>query len=189
MNTEIKQYGTTDALLFLDGKGMDGNGRYISEYFDFDRDKWEDCHNHVQWAFPSHIASRFNINAPVVHDMDAFALEMTINASNNAQRLMEAYLDSLGFVMGSDDYYRFDPTSERNKIWLTPFNHNYQRISRLLNFLYHTDIDMCHHVFGEFLRAAELAKDWVEVDAFNRRAPVITAETLLFWSKAAIGEL
>lgn len=189
MNTEIKQYGTTDALLFLDGKGMDGNGRYISEYFEFDRDKWEECHNHVQWAFPSHIASRFNINAPVVHDMDEFALAMTINASNNAQRLMEAYLDSLGFVMGSDDHYRFDPTSERNKIWLTPFNHNYQRISRLLNFLYHTDIDMCHHVFSEFLRAAEHAKDWVEVDAFNRRAPVITVETLLFWSKAAIGEL
>ena len=180
-DTTIK-YGTAEALAFVNGTGVDATGRTIEDYFNFDADKWEECHNHVQWAFPSHIPSRFNPDAPVV-DMADFANGLSVQGHKNINRLLDAYLASLGFTG-----YRFDPSSPRNAIWLTPYNHNYQRISRILNLLAWIDPELALALLNEFLTAAQsVANQYVQ----NERgvAPFITVETVVYWSKAAIGGL
>lgn len=183
----VNEYGTEEALDFLHGNATDGNGRYFSDYLNFDADTWEECHDHVQWAFPSHIPSRFNINAPVV-DMEELAEGITVAGISNAMKLVEAYLASLGFAEGADKKWRwcFDKNNTRTFVWLTPYNHNYQRISRLLNFLHWIDPDLATHLLGEFLQAAT---DVIHAGNKMNGQYVIAPETVVYWSKAAIGRL
>lgn len=184
-----KDYTTDDALAFVEGRGVDGSGRTIEEYFLFDMDKWEECHNHVQWAFPSHIKSRFNLDAPVV-DMEEFSQRLNIIGFNNIHRLLASYLESLGFTKDAAGWHApRDWQNERALIWMTPYNHNYQRISRVLNLLSWIDPDLAISLLGEFLDVAQELATWTGEDHMKRRVPFITAETVVYWSKAAIGKL
>lgn len=178
----MKPYNTNDALAFLEGKGMDGNGRMIDDYLLFTLDKWEECHNHVQWAFPSHIPSEYNTNAPVV-DMKRFVENLSAVGRDNVMLLVEAYLRSLGFQY-TEQKWRMDMSNERTRIWVTPYNHNYQRITRLLNLLSHLDPELAKHLWGEFIDVAEIASE-----CSHMHIPFISAMTVVYWSKAAFGKL
>ena len=185
--TPLRTFGTDDALDFVEGRGVDAAGRTIEDYFKFDADKWEECHNHVQWAFPSHIMSRFNLEAPVV-DMEDFSHRLSAQGHVNIKRLMGNYLTSLGWFEDKGGWHA-DLKHERAELWLTPYNHNYQRISRLLNLLSWIDSNLAIELLNEFLTVAQEASKWVMEDHFKRPMAVINAETVVYWSKAAIGKL
>lgn len=185
--TLLRTFGTDEALAFVEGRGVDAAGRTIEDYFKFDADKWEECHNHVQWAFPSHIMSRFNLEAPVV-DMDDFASRLSAQGHVNIKQLMGNYLTSLGWFEDKGGWHA-DLTHERAERWLTPYNHNYQRISRLLNLLSWIDANLAIELLNEFLTVAQEASKWVMEDHFKRPMAVINTETVVYWSKAAIGKL
>lgn len=193
MNT---QYGTEDAIAFLNGTGTDAKGRTVEEYLAFTNEKWEECHDHIQWAFPSHIPSNFNPNAPIV-DMEEFAelIADDEDASGNVWQLMEAYLTSLGFSQVRGQWYAPSP---EDAYWLTPHNHNYQRISRMLNLMHYIlpaeEYEFTSDVFGLFLSLAQAVagKKNTEYRSDNWgyvTAPIITVETVVYWSKAYIGHL
>lgn len=189
INPLDQEYGTEDALAFLEGHGLDGAGRNIREYFLFDMDKWEECHNHVQWAFPSHIPSRFNFAAPVVN-MEEFSEKLSPQGHVNVFRLMTSYLESLGFTHDKAGWHAcMDWNNERVQTWVTPYNHNYQRISRLLNLLSWLNPDLALELLGEFLNVAEEVATWTAEDHMKRPVPFITTATVVYWSKAAIGKL
>lgn len=184
----VPQYGTDHALAFLEGRGEDGAGRTIDEYFTFDNDKWEECHNHVQWAFPSHIESRFNLNAPVV-DMADFSMRLSAVGYTNVMTLVANYLTSLGFTHDAAGWHVYAGSgSDCELYWVTPHNHNYQRISRLLNLLSWLDPEMAANLLNEFLNVAMVASKWNHFDG-KAMMPFITVETVIYWSKAAIGTL
>lgn len=183
----LRKFNTDDALAFIEGRGVDAAGRTIEDYFTFDDDKWEECHNHVQWAFPSHIMSNFNPEAPVV-DMEDFSNRLSVNGFANIKRLVGNYLTSLGWFYDNGGWHP-DLTHERATLWLTPNNHNYQRISRLLNLLSWIDPELSIHLLNEFLNVAREVSKWIVVDKFNFRVPVINTTTVVYWSKAAIGKL
>lgn len=183
----LRTFDTDDALAFVEGRGVDAAGRTIEDYFKFDADTWERCHNHVQWAFPSHIMSRFNMEAPVV-DMEDFANRLTAQGHVNIKRLMSNYLASLGWFEDNGGWHA-DLKNERVELWLSPYNHNYQRISRLLNLLSWIDPDLAISLLGEFLNVAGTIEDWEAIDSMGNFAPVITVKTVVYWSKAAIGKL
>lgn len=184
---EVKTYSTRDAAAFLNGTATDDQGRTVEDYMSFTNDKWEECHNHVQWAFPSHVKSQFNPNAPVV-DMDTLVDLITIEGYANLNRLVDNYLLSLGFTQDKRTFTA-NLEHDRARIWVTPFNHNYQRISRLLNLLSWTDPDRAMHLLNEVLNVAKTVSNWTEVDQFHRVLPYITVDTVVYWSKAAIGKL
>lgn len=194
MNISIspRQFGTEDAIAFLEGSGWDGAGRTIEDYFKFDSDKWEECHNHVQWAFPSNIPSDFNGEAPVV-DMHQFRENITADALVNMLGLVGDYLTSLGFKQDDNGEYRFDASSPRTAIWITPGNHNYRRISRLLNVLSNVAPDLAIHLLREFVKAYEYGYNKWEThymhDSKAVSTPCMNHATLLFWTKAATGTL
>ncbi len=179
----LRTFGTDDALAFVEGRGVDAAGRTIEDYFQFDAAKWEECHNHVQWAFPSHIMSRFNPEAPVV-DMEDFTNRLSVQGHANIKRLMADYLKSLEFFEDGAGWHA--PKTDSH--WMTPYNHNYQRISRLLNLLSWIDPDLAVNLLNEFLYVAEQLAPWTEKQN-NVRIPFITVETVVYWSKAAIGKL
>ena len=125
-------YGTEDAINFLLGKGTDGKGRTVIEYFGFTTEKWEECHDHIQWAFPTDIPSEFNSNAPVIdlEELMAYRFKSSLERATLVSKfiaLYNAYFHSIGF----DSRLRHHAYAWRNDI-RTPNNHNFRRISRLM---------------------------------------------------------
>lgn len=189
-----KTYGTDDAMDFICGLGKDHISRTVEDYLQFDKHDWEECHNHVQWAFPSHIVSAFNPYAPVV-DMEYYS-EVFSNptALYNTHQLILNYLESLGIypkysVNGMKptrlyitDHFEWVPDfTEDFAHWVSFGNHNYLRLTRLLNLMYHS-----RGAFAPFnpnhllICLAKIVKS---------KPTAFTADTMAWWVLAANGKL
>lgn len=139
-----------EAILFLEGKGTDAKGRTLEDYFNFTLYEWEDCHDHIQWAFPSVLPSRFNINAPVLTEqfVDKLDHKRYLNVRGNITLLINRYKQSIGLAGYHTEEGRFvwgDVAS-----WAGDgFNHNFNRITRVLlcqrvfSLSTHSQSDMC----------------------------------------------
>ena len=185
MNTQPK-YGTAEAVAFLNGTARDAIGRTIEDYLAFDMDKWEECRNHVQWAFPNNEASMFNPNAPVV-DMQDFANQLTWEGRDNVLKLAHNYLASLG--IGADDSltttYHIDYNSDHLAIWLThPRDHNLLRLTRLLHVWSYLDPDRAIGLLGTLADVVKVANSRASLSG---KPEVISADTMVFWINAALG--
>lgn len=191
METSRRSFGTEDAIAFLEGRGVDGSGRTVYDYFKFTVEEWEACHNHIQWAFPSHIASEFNPDAQGI-DMKEFSETINADGILNILKLVIDYLRSLGFELDEEGNLRFNPDSERVDVWLTPFNHNYRRITRMLNLLSWIAPDLSIDLLREFIKIGEDAMErYYHYYAFGEehKVPCMNHETMVYWTKAAIGTL
>lgn len=181
-----RHYTGSDALLFLQGEMTDAKGRMIDDYLNFSADKWEECHDHIQWAFPSNISSAFNPNAPIVGDMVKFGQKVynDTQALSNLTKLTFEYLRSIGFVGNtlaeSDTKFVFDWDSPLGKNLITYNNHNYRRISRLLNCWAYVNQSVALILLGYFLEIYETTL---------HNHTIITQTTLLYWTKAATRNL
>ncbi len=184
MNTPV--YGTKEAIAFLNGVGADAMGRTVYDYLKFDAYKWEECHNHVQWAFPSHIASNFNPDAPVV-DLYDFRNGLLAEGYTNLETLRNAFLASLGIFLEEGSFNKFvmNWDNYRAALWLTPRNHNYLRLTRLLNLMSVTDPDAAVNLL-DCLLSVTIHANRSFLSAFGS---VIDTDTVIFWSRAAIGKL
>lgn len=180
-------YTTNDALLFLMGQGKDGSGRTVAEYLQFDNNKWEDCHDHIQWAFPSSIASAFNPTAPVI-DYDLFVKYIKgLSIGNEEQRgdyynithhitlLFTAYMESIGIT----DITENKPVGPKRIMWLLdPNDHNHRRISRVFMLMHHLKPVMSagwNRVIDEMFLT--ITKQFCDSKAYK-------ASTLSFWNHA-----
>lgn len=170
-----------EAIAFLDGTGTDHLGRTVADYLKFDDDEWEACHNHVQWAFPSNHASAYNPHAPVIEDMKDFIERMPLNAKDNVTQLLFNYFKSLGvtFNIGSGFFMEFD-LSERGQYWLTDNNHNFLRITRILNLF---------HFLGEPERVDISNAILLNLACLATHYSCIDKVTLLYWTMASTGHL
>ncbi len=194
MNTQIQpaiKYGTADAVAFLNGTAPDAIGRTIEDYLAFDMDKWEECHNHVQWAFPNNEASMFNPNAPVV-DMHDFMNTITWEGARNVRALAHNYLASLGIMPNEpgldalDNNYHIDYNSPRLAIWLShPRDHNLLRLTRLLHVWSYLDPDRAMTLLATLADVAKVAN--ARATLSQMKGDIIGADTLVFWINAALG--
>ena len=163
---------TQQAVDFLNGTGADHLGRTVTDYLAFDDAEWERCHNHVQWAFPSNEASLYNPHAPVV-DMQELKAKLTIAGAINVGQLVESFTKFLGLEQSNGVWMIVDTDKFQ---WLEPHNHNFLRITRLLNLLSVINENDALGLLGVLLFIANVS------DAIDKR-------TVVFWSRAAIGEL
>lgn len=172
-------YDTKDALNFLSGQGTDGNGRVIEDYFKFSPERWEACHDHIQWAFPSDIPSQFNPNAPRIVPVDldyelAHLSAVTIaQITMNSRLLTNQYYKSVGF----DTFLHREIDTTHNNIF-TPDNHNFRRLTRIMRskMLFHEELS------AEQLRNYLFTRG---IEAANRHSCLIHQETFRHWYNAA----
>ncbi|TNC15921.1 hypothetical protein FF100_01250 [Methylobacterium terricola] len=104
---------------FLAGHGRDGRGRSLAEVLAFDDDRIEGVHDFIQWLFPLRDASRAVPGAPVLGAAEAEA----IRADPTARA---------GLLAARDRMLRFYSATDG---WLTAFDHNHLRITRILTAL------------------------------------------------------
>lgn len=157
---------------FYLGNSPDSEGRMLDDILAFTDGQLEATHDYIQVLFPLREPSPFNENAPLL--TDAIVYEFTEGENSLVLRsgLFCAFLRMLKF-------YRFDLSIAKITIsdnfdgkWITKYNHNFRRITRILT---------CLHTLGlegtakNFLECLESLKD--------KYGDIIGETTYSFWQK------
>ena len=104
---------------FLEGKTPDHRGRILAMILQQTDHQAETTHDYIQWLFPLDEPSRSVMSAPVLNELDI----EDIRQSNLAQQnLVKSASWFLGFL-------------ERNDHWITRYDHNHLRITRVIKSL------------------------------------------------------
>ncbi|MFC5345122.1 opioid growth factor receptor-related protein [Brevundimonas staleyi] len=104
---------------FLKGAGTDGAGRTVFEVVAMNDEAIEQNHDFIQWLFPLATPSGANRRAPVLSAEDV----KEVHASGLAQIALAAATDRMAV------FYL------RNGHWLTAYDHNHLRITRIIKSL------------------------------------------------------
>ena len=109
----------TEIVSFLEGKTPDYRGRTFAMLLQQSDHQAETTHDYIQWLFPLDEPSRSVNGAPVLTELDMDEIRGSSLAQANLARSARWFL---GFL-------------ERNDHWITKYNHNHLRITRVIKSL------------------------------------------------------
>lgn len=156
----------------------------IIRFTEFSDDQLENSHSWIQYAFPLQEPSEYNSKAPVLTDeeIEWIKSEVGERARINLRLMYLRILRFYGFeykpsleevsLIPSDNF------DERSKVWLTPFNHNYKRLTRILKCL--TLCGMGNYAKELFNALEKLYQDYEDI---------IGDKTFDYWKQAVEIEL
>lgn len=124
-------------IRFYLGVGRDHAGRTLEEILAWPDDRLEAVHDYIQWLFPLATPSRFNPHTPILTADDTVMFRKEGTCHYNFLRAYDRMLKFYGLECDNADpeeiYVCPALTFEaRKRVWLTPGNHNYLRITRIL---------------------------------------------------------
>lgn len=122
---------------FYKGITTDQSNRYISDILSFSFEEQELIHDYIQWLFPLREESIFNPSAPKLTKAEIAEFRASEELQLALLRSLKFMLRFYGYQLSEDNMTITKSTDfdVRTKKWLTPFNHNYLRISRILKSL------------------------------------------------------
>lgn len=164
----------SDPLLrFYAGTGTDHRGRRLEDIWRFSLDELERSHDYIQWLFPLVEKSQFNRAAPVLDDVAIARFRGDGTLRRRLDRSLGVMLRFYGLDLVDDRIVRHASFAERAETWLTPGNHNFLRLTRILKSL--TALGLGQRA-NELLCALE--------DTYGTHAAVIGPTTILYWRSA-----
>jgi hypothetical protein len=103
----------------------------------WDDERLELTHDYIQWLFPLAEPSRFNPHAPLLTEADRAEFQSRIDLQANVLRALRRMVAFYGFVIDepSSGAVSITPVSDVSRHWLSPDEHNYLRISRIITSL------------------------------------------------------
>ena len=104
---------------FLEGKTPDHRGRILAVLLQQTDHQAEATHDYIQWLFPLDEPSRSVNGAPVLTKLDIDEIKESSLAQGNLAKSASWFL---GFL-------------ERNQHWVTKYDHNHLRITRVIKSL------------------------------------------------------
>lgn len=150
-------------------KGTDDKGRTHTEMCFWDWEQLESVHDYIPWFFPLKEMSRFNQDAPLLTDEDVELIDQHL-----VIRSLDIMYDFYGiFDIGGVILMNNRTWEARSGEWVTPGNHNFFRITRILKSLTLLGLDYKAEVFLEFLEGL-----------YKLHPDTITETTLHFWREA-----
>jgi hypothetical protein len=158
---------------FYRGDAMDDRGRRIVDIWRFDHVELEAIHDYIQWLFPLTERSAFNPDAPILDQSTIEQFRTDEALRRNVERSLAVMLDFYGFRIDGDRIVRSATFAQRAANWVTPGNHNFLRLTRILRSL---------SLLGLEERAAGLLECLEEVYASHEA--VIGVRTMAFWRQA-----
>ena len=108
-----------DIVGFLEDKTPDHCGRMLSMLWKQTDDDAENNHDYIQWMFPLDEPSQAVSGAPVLNDFDIDEIRENQLVTENLEESVRWFL---GFL-------------ERNDHWITEYDHNHLRITRVIKSL------------------------------------------------------
>lgn len=125
-------------LEFYYGYGRDQSGRTLRDILNFSDHDLEYSHDYIQWLFPTITASAFNPSASTLTSADISEFNSNPILQQNLLCSFVRMLRFYGMVYRRDGSIHLRPdfeTSENGQNWLTSGNHNFLRITRILESL------------------------------------------------------
>ncbi|HKN68686.1 MAG TPA: opioid growth factor receptor-related protein [Gemmatimonadaceae bacterium] len=155
-------------IAFYSEKGTDDRGRRIGEIWSFSHEELEAVHDYIQWLFPLAERSAFNPGAPLLDDETIARFREDDVMRANLERSLRVMLDFYGLAIAGHEILRVPTFGPRSRVWLTPHNHNFLRLTRILKSL---------SLLGLHDRATQLL-------ACLEGLPGIDEVTLRYWRQA-----
>lgn len=122
-------------IAFYRGTGADDRGRRIDEIWSFSHEELEAVHDYIQWLFPLTERSAFNPGAPLLDDDTIARFREDAALRANVERSLRVMLDFYGLAIAGHEILRVPTFGARSRVWLTPRNHNFLRLTRILKSL------------------------------------------------------
>ena len=123
---------------FYSSKSPDDRGRYLKDIQQWPDHRLESVHDFIQWLFPLREASGVNPGAPVLDPATIAEFRSNPDLQENLRRSWLRMLKFYGFEASSSPNWTVRPAAnfgERSRNWLTPYNHNHLRITRIIKCL------------------------------------------------------
>ncbi|MBA3297928.1 MAG: hypothetical protein H0U19_13445 [Acidobacteria bacterium] len=163
-------------VVFYRHTGTDHRGRTLREIRALTLDELERHHDFIQWLFPLPEPSGANLSAPLLsaEDVRQFTSDDRLRAELIVS--LDTMLRFYGFERPDDkspDIVRAGDYHHRRAAWLTPANHNFLRMTRMLRAL--TLLGCAAHARA-FLRSLE--------ETYADARETIGLRTITFWRKA-----
>ena len=173
MITPHRHDDCTLILQYYSAIGVDERGRTVDDVLAFTTDELEDVHDYIQWLFPLDTRSMFNTTAPVLAPWCGAAFRDDDARVARLHRALDVMLAFYGFTREGDAIARSPEHERRVRAWVTPGNHNFLRLTRILRSL---------TLLGETGRATRFLA--ALEDVYVQHAPIIGATTLAHWRRA-----
>lgn len=123
----------TDFFLY---DGPDSNGWPLEGHLSLTDAAFDATHDMIQWLFPLHEVSNFNVDAPVLNSDDIQLLQSNPHAREQMWRCLERFCRFLGLQLTNEgEIVPATNYDERRKVWCTQYNHNNLRITRAIRSL------------------------------------------------------
>lgn len=164
-------------IAFYSATAPDHRGRTLADILAFSDDELESNHDFIQWLFPLPVPSPVNPAAPTLDEATILAFHARPELRRALRDSFERMLDFYGFELHhAEGEYAIVPGprwQEAARNWLTPGNHNFLRITRIL----HSLTLLGHHELATaFLAALE--------DVYRGHAGVIGTVSVGYWRRA-----
>jgi hypothetical protein len=169
---EVQQVEVSRLIQFYLGEVPDSEGRTIHDILNFSLHDLEVIHDYIQWLFPLRERSRFNPKAPLLSDQDIRAFRASDVLKGTLRKAFSKMLDFYGFELHEKQVVRSANWDQR-KGWLTPCNHNFLRITRILSSLRLLGLDECAQSLYSALE-----------ETHREHAGRIGSDTWQFWTNA-----
>ena len=121
-------------IRFYENRVSDNHGRFLTTMQHYNHEQLENIHDYIQWMFPSSIMSAVNKSAPILKQKDVIYIKNSEKIKENMRISLMVITDFLGLAKDYNEN-KFFIKNDRIKKWLTPTNHNFLRISRILRSL------------------------------------------------------
>jgi hypothetical protein len=163
---------------FYFGEASDHRGRSLEQLQTQSFEALEAVHDYVQWLFPLPERSSSNPHAPTLSHSDIDAFKRSPELRDNLFTSWRVMLRFYGFEViktaSRMDVLRSNAFDARRQVWLTPLNHNFLRITRILRSLKLLDCANEAHAFLACLR-----------EVYGEYHSIIGQRTYHYWKSAA----
>lgn len=174
---ESTQHPAGGILAFYLSQHPDNVGRKIEDIWQWDYQKLGGVHNYIQWLFPLLEKSRFNSDAPVLTEPVIAAFRSSNELQKRLGTSFRVLLNYYGLECGENEgkikIIKSAQYPQRKKTWVSPRNHNYLRITRILTSL--TLLGLKNHAKA-FLSCLE--------EIYQEEGAPIGIDTYTYWKNA-----
>jgi len=144
-------------------------GYYLNEILPWTEEKWEASHTEVQWVFPSRQRSMFNPDAPLLDDDAITLFQDDPELRENLVAAFDSFIGAYGITRDGSNF----EWTETKRTWITYFNHNFLRLTRIMDCLYSVGMEDEAQGFCRFL--------------IEEAGSTLSGNTRAFWENAANG--
>jgi hypothetical protein len=166
-------------LSFYRDAAPNTENRFLHEIWSWDDEKLESVHNYIQWLFPTIQQSGPNPSAPTLNAPAISCFQKEKLLQDNLLKSFKRMLTFYGLKIDENNnvlkIVRAPNSSARQAVWLTPSNHNFSRITRIIASLYTLGLKEHAIAFNAIMNDI----------ATHEGKGVTSTSSLSYWQKAA----